>query len=59
MSKVEQRGCRWFGSNGAGPIPEFKLRDFIRELIALRADYPVLCRKNFLTGASTRKAAGL
>ena len=36
-----------------------KLRDFIRELIALRADYPVLCRKNFLTGASTRKAAGL
>ena len=27
-----------------------KLRDFIRELIALRAEYPVLCRKNFLTG---------
>jgi len=27
-----------------------KLRDFIRELIALRTEYPVLCRKNFLTG---------
>ena len=27
-----------------------KVRDFIPELIALRADYPVLCRKNFLTG---------
>jgi isoamylase len=27
-----------------------KLRDFIQQLIALRAEYPVLCRKNFLTG---------
>ena len=25
-----------------------KLHDFIRELIALRAEFPVLCRKNFL-----------
>src|SRR5271166_5893704 len=27
-----------------------KLRDFIRELIVIRAEYPVLCRKNFLAG---------
>ncbi len=29
---------------------QVKLRDFISELIALRGEYPVLCRKNFLTG---------
>ncbi len=27
-----------------------KLRDFIRELIPLRDDYPVQCRKNFING---------
>ncbi len=31
------------------------LRDFLRELIALRAEYPVLCRKNFLTGKPLRE----
>ena len=39
------------GSSGAGPNSTgVKLRDFIRELIAIRAEYPVLCRKNFLAG---------
>jgi glycogen operon protein len=36
----------WGWSDATG----VKLRDFIRELIALRAEYPVLCRKNFLAG---------